>query len=138
MEGTVEPRCKLASASEFDVFIDLSRSRLDTEQLGEYLVLLRTQSNLVCRLLLETITPPVGANASESSGISAPHGTPAEALGAALAAAAAQARGLAVIRGAWLPGNEVVAALAELQDVDPLIGTLQPRYAAPDDDGVIG
>jgi hypothetical protein len=138
MEGAVEPRCKLASAGEFDAFIDLSRSRLDTEQLGEYLILLRTQSNLLAEDRRVTLAPPVGANVSESSGISAPDGTPAEALGAALAAAAAQARGLAVIRGAWLPGNEVVSALAELQNVDPLIGTVQPRFAAPDDDRVIG
>ncbi|MDQ0512609.1 glycosyltransferase [Ancylobacter amanitiformis] len=61
-----------------------------------------------------------------------PPGTGGSILAAALRLAAAQRRGLLVVTGDGFPGDEVAAALAKLQGVDPMIGVVQPRFAHPD------
>ena len=99
---TIEPA---ATAGGVDLLVDLSESGLDGAGLADHLAALRTRF----------------------AGMTVADGPAA--LATALAAAARQRRALAVVSGAWLPANELIAALAALSSLDPMLGSVQPRFA---------
>jgi glycosyltransferase involved in cell wall biosynthesis len=127
----------IAPCGDYDVFLDLADSGLDAGGLARHLSQLRNRTGLVVASRRVTLSPPTALPALSQPDITVPAAVAGAALSVALAAAAARQRGLAIVRGAWLPGNEAVAALAELQGLDPMIGTIQPRFALPDDDRVL-
>lgn len=120
-------------ARNFDVFVDLSCTTIDAETLVSYRDLLGSRTGLVPER--HRVTIAIGECVA---GLVPPPGTPTQLLAAALAAAAVGGRGLLVIQGVWVPNSEVVAALDELQQLDPMVGTIQPRFADPVDDSIIG
>ncbi|HWX51169.1 MAG TPA: glycosyltransferase [Roseomonas sp.] len=121
----------------FDLFVDLSASGLDAKALNQYLERLEHEAGLVHDSRTVFLAPPGGVKAPAIPGIRPLPDRPAAALGVALGAAATRGRGLAVVQGAWLPGNEVIAALACLHEADPMIGSVQPRFASPTEDNVL-
>jgi glycosyltransferase involved in cell wall biosynthesis len=129
---------QLAVADEFDLFLDLSQSGLGPAELRGHLDRLRRETGLIVEGRCVTVCPPAGvseANLDVPSVVMRPGAT---ALSAALSIAASRERALAVVRHAWTPMNELVAALVERQRVDPMIGVVQPRFARLDDDRIIG
>lgn len=122
----------------FDLFLDLSEEVLKPDALEAHLDLLRDRAGLLrpgARLFL---LPPRGVAAAARPGLVALSGSAGTALGTALLAAGGAGRALVLLQGAWLPGNEAVAALLPLAGLDPMIGSLQPRFQAPQDDRVLG
>jgi hypothetical protein len=123
----------------FDVFIDLSHADLSEVSLGRFLDGLRNNG-----LLREGRNITVARQGSVRSsgrvvqGIVLPKCEPVEAFASAISRAAAHERSLAVIRGAWVPSNNDLVALDASCVADPLIASVQPRFARRDDDRVIG
>src|SRR5262249_20685069 len=99
-----------ATAGGIDLLVDLSESGLDDAGLAAHLAVLRTRF----------------------AGMTVADG--AAGLATALAAAARQRRALAIVSGVWLPENELIAALAALSSLDPMIGSVQPRFASAEDE----
>lgn len=58
--------------------------------------------------------------------------SPGEALSALIESAASERRGIAVIEGAWVPSSDLLDSLAAAAALDPLLGCIQPRFAAED------
>lgn len=121
----------------FDVFLDLTDTVLIVEGLQSYLDQLDNEAGLLrperrlflaCQNGCATADRPNVQFLSDDSGA---------ALRLALTAAAAAGRALVVMCGKWLPGNEAVAELLSLAAIDPLIGSLQPRFLAPKLDRVL-
>src|SRR5262249_27778225 len=88
-----------ARADGVDLLVDLSESGLDDASLADHLAALRARF----------------------AGVVVADGPAA--LATALAAAARQRRALAIVSGAWLPASELIAALAALSSLDPMIGS---------------
>jgi glycosyltransferase involved in cell wall biosynthesis len=99
-----------ASADGIDLLVDLSESSLVDADLAGHVAALRARF----------------------AGVVVADGPAA--LATALAAAARQRRALAIVSGAWLPASELTAALAALSSLDPMIGSVQPRFAAAEDE----
>ena len=135
--GTIERRAGLAVTADFDVFVDLSGSDLRSPGIADHLGLLRRRSGLAVEGRRITLALPRGETPCHP-GFSVPPGNAGEAFAAALRMAGLARRGLLVIRGAWIPGNEAVLALTAYQNADPMIATVQPRFAAAADDRVVG
>lgn len=121
----------------FDIFIDLTDAVLTFEEFQAYLDQLDNDAGLLrpgrqvflaCRNDYETTSRPNVKCLPNRTGA---------ALRVAVTAAAASGRTLAVILGKWLPGNEAVTELLSMAAVDPLIGSLQPRFLAPKTDRVL-
>lgn len=121
----------------FDIVIDLADAAFTFDEFQEYLDQLDNEAGLLRperRLFLSCRDNHATASRPNVTCLS--NGT-AAALRAALAAAAGSGRALLVMLGKWLPGNEAVAELLSLAAVDPLVGSLQPRFLAPKADRVL-
>ncbi|WP_431284615.1 glycosyltransferase [Humitalea sp. 24SJ18S-53] len=121
----------------FDLFIDLSGTDLLDREIVAHLALFRRRSGLVADGRRITLARPNG-RIGHHQDVSCPQGSPGEVLAQALSAAGAARRGLLVVQGAWIPPNEAAAPLVGYQDADPMIGTLQPRFATARDDRIVG
>jgi glycosyltransferase involved in cell wall biosynthesis len=124
-------------AGDFDVFIDLSVNNLEDEQIAEHIGLLRQQSGLVIEGRRITVALPFGRTPNQPD-LCFPPVCPGKAFAGALCTAGASRRGMLLVQGAWIPGNEAVLALAAYQDADPMIGTVQPRFATAGSDRIVG
>ncbi|WP_038361159.1 glycosyltransferase [Bosea sp. 117] len=129
----------LAPAPPFDVVVDLSASGMDAPRLAAHARELAGISGLPFADGRVLIVPPAPL-AENPPAEPLPAGFAwtgtARALRRALAGAAAHRRGLVVVSGDWLPGIEAMAQIAALGDADPMIGTVQPRFADPETDRV--
>jgi glycosyltransferase involved in cell wall biosynthesis len=135
IETTGRPASSL-SAGDFDVFIDLSAGNLQSRQLAEHIVKFQHRSGLAVEGRRITLALPRGKTLNYP-GFFIPPGSAGEAFAGALSIAGAARRGLLVVQGAWIPGNEAAAALIAYQDIDPMIGTIQPRFAAAANDRIV-
>lgn len=122
---------------DFDVLVDLSDSGLQNAKIADHLALFRRQSGLVIEGRRITLVLPRGGTA-DYPGFAAPLGSTSEIFAATLRLTGAARRGLLVVRGGWIPGDEAVLALIASRDADPMIGTIQPRFAVAEDDRIIG
>lgn len=113
---TVEP-----PRLSYDVFVDLSTSGLDERGLEAAL------AELVHGCGFGVAARAIGFAVSPTTLADAP--LPVVAFRRALSAAAREQRHLLVILGRVLPPNEVVRPLAEAFLEDPLVGSVQPRFA---------
>jgi glycosyltransferase involved in cell wall biosynthesis len=137
VSGTTERRANFPPAADFDVFVDLSGSDLQGPQIAAHLGLFRRQSGLAVEGRRITLALPRGETA-HYPGFSVSPGSTGQAFAGALRLAGGVRHGLLVVQGAWIPGNEAVLALTAYQDADPMIATVQPRFAAAGDDRIIG
>jgi glycosyltransferase involved in cell wall biosynthesis len=138
MSQTAAPAPDLAGAAgDFDVFLYLSDSGLNAAGTAAHLAHFLRRSGLAVEGRRITAALPGGAADPHAGFVILPGGA-APSFTAALRLAGADRRGLLVVRGAWVPGNETVLALTTYQGADPMISTVQPRFAAAADDRIIG
>jgi glycosyltransferase involved in cell wall biosynthesis len=140
MSETTARRPSFPLAADFDafeVFVDLSGSDLQDSQIVDHLRSFRRRSELLAEGRRITLALPGGETACHP-GFSVLPGTFGEAFAAALRIAGVARRALLVVRGAWIPGTEAVLALTAYLNADPMIATVQPRFAAAENDRVIG
>jgi glycosyltransferase involved in cell wall biosynthesis len=124
-------------ATNFDIFINLSGPSSDGSNFVALLALFRERSGLAVEGRRITVALDEDATA-DCPGFTISSRSAGEALSGALATAGAARRGLVVIQGAWIPECETVLALTRYQDADPMVGTVQPRFASAADEWIIG
>ncbi len=124
------------SRGDYDVFVDLSGTALDTEATALHLRLLEVQCGFAQSDGSLTLLPPHGVAACGALARHADGSAPVTAWSRAVARAASRRRHLVVILGPLLPDNGVVQPLLDALSLDPLFGSAQPRFADSTTDGV--
>jgi glycosyltransferase involved in cell wall biosynthesis len=118
---------------DLDFFIDLSNTTLNSDDIDAQLRLLEKEAGVTIvdgRVnLVLPITIVRHASVQRRGAV--------DVLRKAIMDAAARRRGLAVIVGAWTPNSECLGALSEIATCDPMIASVQPRFADADGRGVL-
>lgn len=129
----------LQAGFEFDIFLDLSRTGVDSESLSEYVRRLKAEPGVIPEGARVFIAIPEGnkPRTERVYGTYESEGDPVDLLRAAIADAASKRRGLAIITGAWRPNNESLCSLAETGSCDPMIASVQPRFSVADGSAVV-
>ncbi len=123
-----------------EMFIDLTATRFDSRAVAEHFDRLARDAGLGGIAGQVTLALPANVDPRQPTAgfeIAAPaDGSATQLLARALAHAAAVRRHLVVLLGAIVPGNEVLLALIDGFDRDPLFGSAQPRFADAETDQV--
>src|SRR5271166_3123718 len=124
---------------DLDFFIDLSNTTLDSDDIDAQLHLLEKEASITVddRRVNLVLPDTIVRQDRDARCASVQRRGAVDVLRKAIKNAAARRRGLAVIVGAWTPNNECLCALSEIATCDPMIASVQPRFAEADGRGVL-
>ncbi|PHS19405.1 MAG: hypothetical protein COA78_00840 [Blastopirellula sp.] len=132
------PKVTMQRNGRYDVFVDLVTTTNTSRSLNSFLDHLQTEEGQWAEDCCVTLAlPPQEPNVLSCDWANC-FDDPVAGLAAALDGAAAKNRALVVIIGTWTYSNTSTSALLDYSDYDPMIGTIQPRFAKDDAERIHG